>query len=109
VAFLDDAGFNPDACKGTVVVATTKPRGWDRVYCYRSTAMTSSAQPDDNSFRKWFLRDGLNLEAMFWRSLSRRLDSWARPVRGTEGHSAFGSIMRAIAAPLRRITCASRD
>lgn len=64
----DDAGFNPDEYKGIVVVSTMhKAKGleWDRVYLM---AMNNydfpSNQPNDRFIaEKWFLRDGLNLEA----------------------------------------------
>ncbi len=64
----DDAGFDPRSYKGVVVVATMhKAKGleWDRVYL---TAINNydfpSAQPGDQFIaEKWFLRDGLNLEA----------------------------------------------
>ncbi len=64
----DDAGFDPHSHEGVVVVATMhKAKGleWDRVYL---TALNNydfpSAQPGDQFIaEKWFLRDGLNLEA----------------------------------------------
>jgi len=64
----DDAGFNPDAYKGTVVVATIhKAKGleWDRVYLLSINNYDfPSAQTGDQFIsEKWFLRDGLNLEA----------------------------------------------
>jgi DNA helicase-2/ATP-dependent DNA helicase PcrA len=64
----DDAGFNPDAYKGTVVVATIhKAKGleWDRVYLLSINSYDfPSAQTDDQFIsEKWFVRDGLNLEA----------------------------------------------
>jgi DNA helicase-2/ATP-dependent DNA helicase PcrA len=64
----DDAGFNPDAYRGTVVVATVhKAKGleWDRVYLLSlNTYDFPSGQSGDRFIsEKWFLRDGLNLEA----------------------------------------------
>jgi DNA helicase-2/ATP-dependent DNA helicase PcrA len=64
----DDSGFNPDNYKGVVVVSTMhKAKGleWDRVYLM---AMNNydypSNEPGDRFIsEKWFLRDGLNLEA----------------------------------------------
>jgi DNA helicase-2/ATP-dependent DNA helicase PcrA len=64
----DDAGFNPEAYKGKVVVTTMhKAKGleWDRVYL---TSVNNydfpSGMPYDRFLsEKWFVRDGLNLEA----------------------------------------------
>lgn len=64
----DDSGFNPDTHKGVVIVSTLhKAKGleWDRVYLM---AMNNydypSNEPSDRFIsEKWFLRDGLNLEA----------------------------------------------
>jgi len=64
----DDAGFNPEAYKGKVVVTTMhKAKGleWDRVYL---TSVNNydfpSGMPYDRYLsEKWFVRDGLNLEA----------------------------------------------
>jgi DNA helicase-2/ATP-dependent DNA helicase PcrA len=64
----DDAGFNPDAYKGIVVISTVhKAKGleWDRVYLMSVNNYDyPSNQPNDRFIsEKWFLRDGLNLEA----------------------------------------------
>jgi DNA helicase-2/ATP-dependent DNA helicase PcrA len=64
----DDAGFNPEAYRGVVVVATMhKAKGleWDRVYLMAVNNYDyPSAQPGDQFIsEKWFLRDRLNLEA----------------------------------------------
>ncbi|MFH1183977.1 MAG: ATP-dependent helicase [Chloroflexota bacterium] len=64
----DDAGFEPDAHRGVVVVATMhKAKGleWDRVYLLSVNDYDfPSAQPTDRFVsEKWFLRDDLNLEA----------------------------------------------
>ena len=64
----DDAGFDPDAHKGEVVVATLhKAKGleWDRVYLMSVNNYDfPSAQSNDRFVsEKWFLRDDLNLEA----------------------------------------------
>jgi ATP-dependent DNA helicase UvrD/PcrA len=64
----DDAGFDPDAYKGTVVVATMhKAKGleWDRVYLMSVNDYDfPSSQPADQFIsEKWFVRDHLNLEA----------------------------------------------
>lgn len=64
----DDAGFNPEVYKGKVVVTTMhKAKGleWDRVYL---TSVNNydfpSGMPYDRYLsEKWFVRDGLNLEA----------------------------------------------
>lgn len=64
----DDAGFDPKAHKGVVVVATMhKAKGleWDRVYLMSVNEYDfPSAQATDHFIsEKWFVRDGLNLEA----------------------------------------------
>ncbi len=64
----DDAGFNPDAYKGMVVVSTMhKAKGleWDRVYLMSINNYDyPSNQPNDRFIsERWFIRDSLNLEA----------------------------------------------
>ena len=64
----DDAGFNPDAYKGIVVVSTMhKAKGleWDRVYLMSMNNYDyPSNQPNDRFIsERWFVRDSLNLEA----------------------------------------------
>ncbi len=64
----DDAGFNPDAYKGMVVVSTMhKAKGleWDRVYLMSMNNYDyPSNQPNDRFIsERWFVRDSLNLEA----------------------------------------------
>jgi len=64
----DDTGFDPEAYKGKVVVATMhKAKGleWDRVYLMSVNNYNfPSAQPYDHYIsEKWFVRDHLNLEA----------------------------------------------
>ena len=61
-------GFEPDAHKGQVVVATLhKAKGleWDRVYLISVNDYDFPAGMGGDSFvsEKWFIRDGLNLEA----------------------------------------------
>jgi len=63
-----DTGFDPDAHRGKVVVATVhKAKGleWDRVYLMSANAYDfPSALPGDSFIsEKWFIRDHLNLEA----------------------------------------------
>ena len=63
-----DTGFDPDIYKGKVVVATMhKAKGleWDRVYLMSVNAYDfPSAMPGDSYIaEKWFIRDGLNLNA----------------------------------------------
>jgi len=63
----DDAGFNPDAYKGIVVVSTMhKAKGleWDRVYLMSMNNYDyPSNQPNDRFIsERWFVRDSLNLE-----------------------------------------------
>jgi DNA helicase-2/ATP-dependent DNA helicase PcrA len=64
----DDTGFDPDAHRGKVVVATVhKAKGleWDRVYLMSVNNYDyPSAMPGDTFIsERWFIRDGLNLEA----------------------------------------------
>lgn len=64
----DDAGFNPDAYPGVVIVSTLhKAKGleWDRVYLLSLNNYDyPSDQPSDQFIaEKWYLRDRLNLEA----------------------------------------------
>jgi DNA helicase-2/ATP-dependent DNA helicase PcrA len=64
----DDTGFDPDAHKGKVTVATmhsAKGLEWDRVYLLSVNNYDfPSAQPYDQSIsERWFVRDSLNLEA----------------------------------------------
>ena len=64
----DDRGFDPERHKGKVVVATVhKAKGleWDRVYLMAVNNYNfPSALPHDQFIsEKWFVRDGLNLEA----------------------------------------------
>jgi DNA helicase-2/ATP-dependent DNA helicase PcrA len=64
----DDTGFEPDDYKGVVVVATVhKAKGleWDRVYLISVNDYDfPSGMPGDSYVsEKWFIRDGLNLEA----------------------------------------------
>ncbi len=63
-----DTGFDPDAHRGKVVVATMhKAKGleWDRVYLMSVNAYDfPSARPGDAYIsEKWFIRDNLNLNA----------------------------------------------
>jgi DNA helicase II / ATP-dependent DNA helicase PcrA len=64
----DDTGFDPDAHRGKVVVATVhKAKGleWDRVYLMSANNYDyPSAMPGDTFIsERWFVRDSLNLEA----------------------------------------------
>lgn len=64
----EDIGFNPEAYKGRVVVATMhKAKGleWDRVYLMsvNNYDFPSGMIYDKYIAEKWFLRDKLNLEA----------------------------------------------
>jgi hypothetical protein len=64
----DDSGFDPERHRGKVVVTTMhKAKGleWDRVYLMSSNNYDfPSLQPYDRYIsEKWFIRDGLNLEA----------------------------------------------
>ncbi|MBN2148085.1 MAG: ATP-dependent helicase [Anaerolineales bacterium] len=64
----DDTGFNPDQHCGQVVVSTMhKAKGleWDRVYLLsiNNYDFPSGTAGEDYRAEKWYLRDGLNLEA----------------------------------------------
>jgi len=64
----EDAGFDPEAHKGKVIVATMhKAKGleWDKVYLMSVNDYNfPSAMPQDAFIaERWFVRDGLNLEA----------------------------------------------
>ncbi|MCX7680487.1 MAG: ATP-dependent helicase [Anaerolineae bacterium] len=64
----EDTGFDPDKYRGKIVVATVhKAKGleWDRVYLMSVNNYDfPSALPGDRFIaEKWFVRDGLNLEA----------------------------------------------
>ncbi|KAF0106808.1 MAG: DNA helicase II / ATP-dependent DNA helicase PcrA [Anaerolineaceae bacterium] len=64
----DDSGFDPSRHAGKVVVTTMhKAKGleWDRVYLMSANNYDfPSAQPNDRYIsERWFIRDGLNLEA----------------------------------------------
>ena len=69
LGFADsDSGFDPDAHRGKVVVATMhKAKGleWDRVHLMSVNAYDfPSASPGDSYIsERWFIRDGLNLNA----------------------------------------------
>ena len=69
LGFADaDTGFDPDAHRGKVVVATVhKAKGleWDRVHLMSVNAYDfPSASPADSYIsERWFIRDGLNLNA----------------------------------------------
>ena len=63
-----DTGFDPDAHRGKVVIITLhKAKGleWDRVYLMSVNAYDfPSALPGDSFIsERWYIRDGLNLEA----------------------------------------------
>ncbi len=64
----DDSGFDPERHRGRVVVTTMhKAKGleWDRVYMMsvNNYDFPSNAMGDRFISEKWFIRDGLNLEA----------------------------------------------
>ena len=76
----DDAGFNPDAYKGMVVVSTMhKAKGleWDRVYLMSVNNYDyPSNQPNDRFIsERWFVRDSLNLEAEALAQLSAAIST----------------------------------
>ncbi len=64
----EDAGFNPDDYRGIVIVSTMhKAKGleWDRVYLLSVNNYDYPSNQANDRFisEKWFVRDGLNLEA----------------------------------------------
>ena len=64
----DDTGFDPERYRGQVVVATVhKAKGleWDRVYLIsvNNYSFPSALAHDRFISERWFVRDGLNLEA----------------------------------------------
>lgn len=74
----DDSGFDPNRHRGKVVVATMhKAKGleWDRVYLMSVNNYDfPSGMPNDRYIsEKWFVRDGLNLEAEALAQLSNAL------------------------------------
>jgi DNA helicase-2/ATP-dependent DNA helicase PcrA len=88
----DEGGFDPDAHKGVVVVATMhKAKGleWDRVYLMSvSNYDFPSGQSYDSYFsEKFFIRNSLNLEAetiaQLYASLSSDENEWYQEGRAT--------------------------
>jgi DNA helicase-2/ATP-dependent DNA helicase PcrA len=76
----DDSGFDPARHRGKVVVATMhKAKGleWDRVYLMSVNNYDfPSGMPNDRYIsEKWFVRDGLNLEAETLAQLQNALSS----------------------------------
>jgi DNA helicase-2/ATP-dependent DNA helicase PcrA len=76
----DDSGFDPGRHRGKVVVATMhKAKGleWDRVYLMsvNNYDFPSGMANDRYISEKWFVRDGLNLEAEALAQLSNALAS----------------------------------
>ena len=64
----EDASFDPERYRGKVVVTTLhKAKGleWDRVYLLSANSydFPSAVEGDQFYSERWFLRDGLNLEA----------------------------------------------
>jgi DNA helicase-2/ATP-dependent DNA helicase PcrA len=64
----DDTGFDPDAHRGKVTVATmhrAKGLEWDRVYLMSVNNYDFPSDEPQDTFigERWFVRDGLNLEA----------------------------------------------
>ena len=85
----DDSGFDPDQHRGEVVIATVhKAKGleWDRVYLMAVNNYNfPSALPHDRFIaERWFVRDGLNLEA----EALARLDALAAGDAGYEEGTA---------------------
>jgi DNA helicase-2/ATP-dependent DNA helicase PcrA len=91
----DDTGFDPERHKGKTVVATVhKAKGleWDRVYLMSANNYDfPSGLPHDRYIaEKWFVRDGMNLEAEALAQLQALLsgDVSAGQVEGEATHRA---------------------
>ncbi len=85
----DDISFDPDQYRGQVVVTTAhKSKGleWDRVYLMSVNNYNfPSAQPHDAFIsERWFVRDGLNLEAEALAQLESVVPSSSRYESGYE-------------------------
>jgi DNA helicase-2/ATP-dependent DNA helicase PcrA len=75
----DDTGFDPEAHKGRVVVTTAhKAKGleWDRVYvtAVNDYNFPSALASDQYIGERWYVRDGLNLEAEALAQLDALID-----------------------------------
>ena len=91
----DDTGFDPERHKGKAVVATVhKAKGleWDRVYLMsvNNYDFPSGLPHDRYIAEKWFVRDGMNLEAEALAQLEALLsgDASAGQVEGEATHRA---------------------
>jgi DNA helicase II / ATP-dependent DNA helicase PcrA len=76
----DDTGFDPERYRGKVVVATLhKAKGleWDRIYLMSTNNYDypSAQEYDTYISERWYLRDGLNLEAETLAQLRAALSS----------------------------------
>lgn len=85
----DDLGFQPDEHRGVVVVATMhKAKGleWDRVHLLsvNDYDFPSSQERDTYMSEKWFIRDGLNLEAESLAQMKTAL-TWSGSTQYQEG------------------------
>ncbi len=83
----DDTGFDPDAHRGKVVVATIhKAKGleWDRVYLLSVNAYDFPAALPGDSFisERWYIRDRLNLEAETLAQLEAVAEGHSLPPEG---------------------------
>ena len=83
----DDTGFDPDAHRGKVVVATIhKAKGleWDRVYLMSVNAYDFPAALPGDSFisERWYVRDRLNLEAEALAQLEASVAGQPLPLEG---------------------------
>jgi DNA helicase II / ATP-dependent DNA helicase PcrA len=101
----DDVAFDPAKYKGKVVVTTMhKAKGleWDRVYLMsvNNYDFPSAQSYDSYISEKWFIRDGLNLEA----EALAQLDVVTGAVRGTpyrEGEATHRARLDYVAERLR--------
>jgi DNA helicase II / ATP-dependent DNA helicase PcrA len=80
----DAGGYDPDRHKGKVTVATVhaaKGLEWDRVYLMSVNNYDyPSAEPQDQFIgERWYIRDGLNLEAEALEQLNRLADTLPFP------------------------------
>ncbi len=89
----EDTGFDPQAHRGKVVVATAhKAKGleWDRVYLLSANNYDfPSAMPGDTFIsERWFVRDRLNLEAETLAQLAAAVEGQPPPPEGEATNQA---------------------
>jgi DNA helicase II / ATP-dependent DNA helicase PcrA len=100
----DDTGFDPEQHKGKVTVATmhrAKGLEWDRVYLLSVNNYDFPSDEPQDTFisEKWFVRDGLSLEAETLEQLNVLHD--ALPLEYVEGESTQRARLDYVAERLR--------